>query len=252
MITRARALLGTLVSIRTDGDENAVSGALALVEQVQRLMSAHSDDSDLARINRLAHARAVSVHPWTFRVLRTAQAVSCASGGAFDAALGHGASWRDVELLQGGKVRLARRARLDLGGIAKGFAVDLAVAALQRRGASQGSVNAGGDLAVFGKRPQLVRVRVPGDPRLAVPLARTCARAFATSGSYFNDELVDGRDRRRLRMTHSITVSARSCMVADALTKAVAALGPQRALLERFAAHAYLVDRHGTLHTPRA
>jgi hypothetical protein len=41
-------------------------------------------------------------------------------------------------------------------------------------------------------------------------------------------------------------------MVADALTKAVAALGPHRGLLERFAARAYLVDRHGTLHAPRA
>jgi thiamine biosynthesis lipoprotein len=244
-------MLGTLVSIRTDGDESAVASAFALVEQVHRLMSAHSDEGDLARINRLAHGHAVRVHPWTYRVLRMARTVSRASGGAFDPTLGRNASWRDIELLPGSKVRLARRARLSLGGIAKGFAVDVAVAALQRRGASQGSVNAGGDLAVFGKRPQLVRVRVPGNPRLAVPLARTRARAFATSGSYFRDELVDARDGRALRIGHSITVGARSCMVADALTKAVGVLGPQRALLARFAAQAYLVDRDGTLHTPR-
>lgn len=251
MIARARPLLGTLVSIRTDGDEEAVNHAFALVAQAHRLMSAHSDEGDLARINRLGHRRAVRVHPWTYRVLRTSRAVSRASDGAFDPTLGRGATWEDIELLPGRKVRLARRARLDLGGIAKGFAVDVAVDALQKSGAAHGSVNAGGDLAIFGKRTQLVRVRVPGDPHQTVPLARSRARAFATSGSYFSDELVDPRDRRRLRIGHSITVSARSCMVADALTKAVAALGPQRALLERFAAQAYLVDRHGTLHTPR-
>ena len=251
MTERARPLLGTLVSIRADGNESAVTSAFALVEQVHRLMSAHSDEGDLARINRLAHRHPVRVHPWTYRVLSMARAVSCASNGAFDPTLGRKATWRDIELLPGRKVRLARRARLDLGGIAKGFAVDVAVAALQKRGASQGSVNAGGDLAVFGKRPQLVRVRVPGDPRLAVPLARTRALAFATSGSYFSDELVDTRDGGALRLGHSITVSARSCMVADALTKAIAALGPQRALLARFAARAYLVDQRGTVHTPR-
>ena len=251
MISRARPLLGTLVSLRTDADENAVRQAFALVERVHYLMSAHADEGDVAAINRHAHRRAVSVHAWTYRVLCTAQTVSRASDGAFDATLGRGASWRDVQLLPKNHVRLARRARLDLGGIAKGFAVDLAVAALHRSGATEASVNAGGDLRVFGRRAQVVRIRVPGNPQLAVPVMRTRSRAFATSGDYFGGERVDARDQAPLCAGHSVTISAGSCMVADALTKAVAAIGPQPTLLAGFTAQAYLLDEDGTLYTPR-
>jgi thiamine biosynthesis lipoprotein len=251
MIARARPLLGTLVSIRTDADENAVKQAFALVERVHGLMSAHSDEGDVAAINRHAHLQAVRVHPWTYRVLRAARMVSRASRGAFDPTLGRNASWVDIHLLRQNRIALARPARIDLGGIAKGFAVDLAVAALRRSGATHGSVNAGGDLRLFGKRKQSVRVRVPGNPVRAVQVAETAERAFATSGTYFGGELVDARDQMPLCEEHSITVSARSCMVADALTKAVAAVGPERALLGRFRAEAFLLDGHGTLHTPR-
>jgi len=251
MIARARALLGTLVSIRADTDENGLSRAFAAVETVHGLMSAHSNAGDLAEINRHAHRRAVRVHPWTYRVLRSARAISRASRGAFDPTLGRDASWADIHLLPRNEVKLTRPARLDLGGIAKGFAVDLAVAALRREGATMGCVNAGGDLRFFGKRAQLVRVRVPGNPTQAVPLAETMERAFATSGTYFGGEMVDARDQSPLCVGHSVTVSAGSCMVADALTKVVAAIGPQHALLRRFRAQAFLVDGHGTLHAPR-
>ena len=54
MISRARPLLGTFVSIRTDGDERAVNAAFAAIEKVHRLMNVHSSEGDLARINRLA------------------------------------------------------------------------------------------------------------------------------------------------------------------------------------------------------
>jgi FAD:protein FMN transferase len=251
MIARARALLGTLVSIRADTDEIGLRRAFAAVETVHGLMSAHSDGGDLAAINLHAHRRAVRVHPWTYRVLRSARAISRASQGAFDPTLGRRASWADIQLLPRNEVKLARLARLDLGGIAKGFAVDLAVAALRREGATIGCVNAGGDLRFFGRRAQLVRVRVPASPTQAVPLAETTERAFATSGTYFGGEIVDARDQSPLCAGHSVTVSAGSCMVADALTKAVAAIGPQRALLRRFGAQAFLVDGHGTLYAPR-
>ena len=66
-------------------------------------------------------------------VLRRAQAVSRASRGAFDVTLGRlGARYRDIALLPGRRVQLRRRASLDLGGIAKGFAVDEAFDSLGR------------------------------------------------------------------------------------------------------------------------
>ena len=252
MISRARPLLGTIVSIRAQAKEEAVRAAFAAIEDVHGLMSAHSGHGDLAQINQQAQRRAVRVHPWTFEVLRCARAVSEASAGAFDVTLRRvGASYRDIVLLSGKRVRLRRRAQLDLGGIAKGFAVDRAVEALRRFGARSGSVNAGGDLRVFGETPQTVRVRLPGDPTLAAPVFTARERSFATSGSYFGSVQMDARTGSRLQAGCSVTVCAPTCMLADALTKVVAALGPQPDLLKRFDAHAYLLDGNGRLYAAR-
>jgi thiamine biosynthesis lipoprotein len=252
MISRARPLLGTLVSIRAQAEERVVLRAFAAVERVHALMSTHSRDSDLARINREGHRRAVRVHPWTAQVLRFASAMSEASQGAFDVTLGRlGARHGDIVLLPGPRVRLKRRARLDLGGIAKGFAVDLAVAVLRRAGASAGSVNAGGDLRVFGKTGQTVRVRLPGDCHIAAPLLVLRDGACATSGRYFGSRQIDPCGGLALGLGYSVTVRARRCIVADALTKAVAAFGPQPKLLRRYGAQAYLVDEAGTVYAPR-
>jgi len=145
-------------------------------------------------------------------------------------------------------VSLRRALRLDLGGIAKGFAVDCAVAALREAGATSGSVNAGGDLRLFGDASETVRVRLPSSPLACVPLGRASNVAFATSAGYFSNEVLDARTQKPLCGDSSITVRAPSCMVADALTKAVAALGPPPALLGRFRAFAYLLDREGNLY----
>ena len=248
MIARARPLLGTLVSIRADGDEAGLHAAFAAIERVQALMGP-GEESDVSRIERHALAAPVTVDRWTFEVLRTARAVSRASRGAFDVTLGRGgATHRDIVLLDARRVRLRRRARLELGGIAKGFAVDRAVEALARHGARRGSVNAGGDLRLFGGEPQTVRVRLPASPSQCVPIATATERAFATSAAYFRDEVLDARTRAASCRDASITVSAPTCMIADALTKAVAALGPLPGLLDRFRASAYRLDRHGRLY----
>jgi len=249
MINRARSLLGTIVSIRVRGTEAAVRAAFAAIESIHLLMNAHSEIGDLAQINRQAHRRTLRVHPWTFEVLSCANAISEASAGAFDVTLRRlGASYGDIVLLPGKRVRLRRPAQLDLGGIAKGFAVDRAVDALRRFGAQSGSVNAGGDLRIFGEVSQTIRIRLPGNPALAVPLFAAREQSFATSGSYFGSLQEDARFGRELCADHSVTVRAPTCMVADALTKVVAALGPQADVLKRFHASAYLLDASDCLH----
>jgi thiamine biosynthesis lipoprotein len=252
MISSARPLLGTIVSIRASAEEPAVSRAFAAIESVHQLMNAHSDRGDVARINREAHRHPVAVHPWTLKVLRCARAVSKASRGAFDVTLGkRGASYEDIVLLPDRRVRLRRPAALDLGGIAKGFAVDLAVRILRRLGARSGSVNAGGDLRVFGDIEQPIRVRLPGAAGLAAPLLALRERSCATSGSYFGARQLDARSNEELCSGYSVTVCARTCMLADALTKAIAALGPQPALLRGFDAQAYLLDGNAVVYAAR-
>lgn len=252
MIRRAQPLLGTIVSISADAPMAAVDAAFAAVKKVHRLMSAQRSASDVGRINRDARRSWVPVHTWTFELLQRAAQISECSAGAFDVVTpGTGAQHTDV-MLERGRVRLRRPARIDVSGIAKGFAVDMAVGVLRAHGARVGSVNAGGDLRFFGGWEGPVKVRAPANFGAAVCLPTTTHQAFATSSSYFGAKLNDPRAGTYAAIDWSVTVAAATCLTADALTKAVALLGPARSLLEAFDAAAFAVDSTGQLHAASA
>jgi thiamine biosynthesis lipoprotein len=250
-IRRARPLLGTVVEIGlcAAGPEGplhaAIDAAFAAIERVQALMSYHDPDSELSRLNRDAVHGARQVDAHTYRVLQAALRLARSSGGAFDPCvapqleswgyLPHGdgkadaaASWRDVELTADGKVRFLRPLRLDLGGIAKGYAVDLAVQSLQTLERADIIVNAGGDLRVAGAHPQTIHLRHPRMPAAAAHQVSLHNAALATSAAYFSrrcpegrlvSALVNPRSQEPYVGNRSITVRAADCMTADALTK---------------------------------
>src|SRR5258707_6751597 len=172
-IRRAKPLLGTFVEIQASGasraDVNAgIDTAFDAVAKVHRLMSFHAPDSDVSRLNQFASRHPVSVDPWTYEVLRIAIELRVRSRGAFDITiapvlqalgllpeLGEGSrdvpqarTAHQVELLGD---RLGRFSGpgigIDLGGIAKGFAVDRALDALRGFGISNCLVKACGELA---------------------------------------------------------------------------------------------------------
>jgi len=261
LVTRARIALGTLVEIslpRSEATPERFAAAFSVVDRIHALMSAHSADSDIARIAREAHRRAVTVDRDTFDVLRMARRLEDLSAGVFDVRVASAllpAQSPAVKPL-GGSLVLERECRvratspvmLDLGGIAKGYAVDRAVAVLRATGASSGVVNAGGDLRIFGDEFwQYVHVRHPRRPTFAIALGEARQIAVATSGGYYGGTVVDPRNERLLRLKTSVTVASARCAVADALTKIVA-LAPARApaLLARFRAQAWIVLAHGT------
>lgn len=276
---RARPLLGTLVEIGAEGAsaarvDTALERAFGAVEHVHALMSYHDPASDVSRINR-AGADTLAVHPHTWAVLALAREIAQVSDGRFDVSVApelvrHGylpragasrahaddASWRDIELLPGGRVRLARPLQLDLGGIAKGYAVDCAIAALREPGIESGRVNAGGDLRRFGGATEPVHVRHPLAPTRLLPLCRLDEGALATSATYYSarrvrgrdvSPLIDGTSRHPCAPGRSVSVAAERCAVADALTKVVYA-DPAGALasLQRFGAHAVVLDADAT------
>jgi FAD:protein FMN transferase len=266
-VRRAQVWLGTLVEVTlpsAEASEARFGAAFAAIAEVHRRMNAHDAASDLARIARHAHRRALRVHRHTFAVLCAAQELARASRGAFDITRPgrHQHTRRDhgkeamqaLQLLRRGRrVRTARPLHIDLGGIAKGYAVDRGVAALRARGTSAGCVHAGGDLRVFGSSLWLpVQVRLPQSPGLAVPWAEVRDMAVATSADTFRAGagLYDAQRRSLRPFPGSISVAAPSCMLADALTKLVA-LGPHRAprLLARHAAHACHIDAAGHMRT---
>ena len=275
-IRRARPLLGTLVEIAIDGDlpraaaEQAFGRAFAAIARVHALMSYHDPHSEVSHLNREAWLRAVPVSDETWQVLSAAQQLSAASDGLFDITIAPAleragflprpadhlpassrGSWRDVDLLPGRRVRLARRLRLDLGGIAKGFAVDQAIAQLRAAGVVNGSVNAGGDLRTLGRSTHTLHLRHPEQPTHLLPVITTHAAA-ATSAGYFQYRQWTGRvcvpivhpgthtlcDARR-----SVTVLADECLVADALTKIVYADAKRASrVLDQYQARAVILD----------
>jgi FAD:protein FMN transferase len=165
------------------------------------------------------------------------------------------ATWRDIFLRKNCGVFFRRQLAVDLGGIAKGFAVDRAVEVLKRNGVTAGIVNAGGDLRVFGTASQIVHLRHPGQPQRAAGAVKLRERAMATSGIYFArtkscrrcvSPIVDGRTGRAACDLISVTVGAANCITADALTKVVFALRERAApLLARYSADALLLEQGG-------
>lgn len=234
---RARPLLGTLVEVAADAavPPSALEAAFGAIEDVQAALSRFEPGSDLGRFERLSAGQSLALHPAGARALRAAQALHSVTGGAFDVALGSG-RWR----CEGGRLlKLDAATRLDLGGLAKGYAVDRAVAALRRAGASAGWVNAGGDLRAFGpvQLPLRLRDEAHGGVR---ELGFLHEGAFATShyGPGSRSRLFGAGDNRGF--CH-VSVAAPRALWADALTKLVALdieVAPR--LLRRLGAQAWV------------
>lgn len=269
LMRRAQPWLGTFVEIDVDGldprsAQRAIDAAFDQVRSIHLAMSYHAQDSDLSRLNRAAPRMDVEVNADTWAVLRAAGELHAESAGLFDCAVADtlvlagllpmageaaaiGGTQADVELVEPGIVRKRASVRLDLGGIAKGYAVDAAVEVLRRFGVESGSVNAGGDLRVFGPAPRRIHVRDPREPSCPIPLVDLLDAALATSGGYFvgrdagdgKSALVDPFRQRCVPVDASISVLAPTCMLADALTKIVALSGnAQHPLLATFGAQA--------------
>ena len=243
MSRRARPLLGTFVEISASGGaDDALDRAFAAISVLEKRLSFHDPASELSRLNRDGYASTLRIDRHLYRVLALALRIARLSEGAFDPTAGStGASWRDIELLPGSRVRLRRRLRIDLGGIAKGYCVDRAVAELRRAGAESGLVNAGGDLRAFGARAFPLQLRHPEDPSHLMPLGELRNAALATSATYLRaQERCTGRTP--LAPGASVSVRAPHAAVADALTKVVAVTGEQAApLLARYRAQAWIV-----------
>ena len=240
----------------------AIERGFAAIADIHRLMSFHEPHSDVSRVNRAATGETTAVDPRTFAVLQASIHLSDMSDGIFDMTVAAGlvdagllprpegraatadATWRDVELSETGHVRLRRPLWIDLGGIAKGYAVDQAVLAMNLPNDIQCSVNAGGDLRVCGPDAERVLLRAPGQGAI-MPVVELENASLASSesapgpaGPHFDGATRLGVGRRRF-----VSVVAEDCMIADALTKIVIVMGHGAdGILRRHGATAYLSD----------
>src|SRR3569833_2602721 len=122
----------------------------------------------------------------------------------------------------GRKIRFLKPLWLDLGGIAKGFAVDVAILTLRAHGVRQAHVNAGGDMRAMGGKPIPVWLRDPDMPSRTVPVGMLHNAACATSGGYFNAQhgwAIKTPQTNKQPRVSSVTVLAGRCMVTKTKTK---------------------------------
>ena len=280
----ARPALGTLVHIEVQTATAAraaaaLHAAFAAIADCERKLSYYLPDSELNRLHRLASQQTQYVSPDTWELLRHSLELARRSAGAFDptaiaALVRQGirpappvtcpeaaatARWTDIELLPSFQVRFRQPLWLDLGGIAKGYAVDQAIAALQAAGASAACVNAGGDLRHFGPSPQPLLVRHPARPGELLPLGLLADGAAATSATGFQhpdgpqagqavSPLYDPQRQTLAAAGPSVTVLAGQGWLADGLTKVVALWGTDAAdLLAEYGAEAALLDASGNI-----
>lgn len=273
---RCKPLLGTFVEISTEDGEHslhAIEMAFNAIEQVQSLMGFHDPDSELSQINARSHLEPIHIHSWTAEVLAIAKEIHIKSQGIFNCGVGHrlveaGLLPRHIRLnnqsfggiedllfIEPNWVQSKLPLCLDLGGIAKGYAVDKAVEVLLANDIASGSVNAGGDMRVFGNLTQDIQIRDPSKPHELIQIGRMKAGAIATSSLYFakrdadtKSYMVNPLNQEHIEFSGSYSVIAGECVYADALTKVVSISGnTQHPCLSHFSAQAIKIPHTITL-----
>jgi thiamine biosynthesis lipoprotein len=299
LIKRSKSVMGTLVhiSIWHDNDKlaaAAINDVFDEFERLDKLMTSWTDDSVVARINATAGTRKwAKVDEETLLVTNKALEVSRLTGGAFDITVGafhnlwkfgsnkDGTIPSDADVAERAKligykgikvnkkkkaIRLKNKGmKITLGGIAKGYAVDRAVAILQKADFPDFIIQAGGDLYVSGKkgsRQWIVGIRDPRGDR-ATPFAITAIQdmTFSTSGDYERSLIKDGvRYHHILDPTtgkpamkcRSVTVMAKDAITADGLSTALFVMGVDKGmkLVEKLDdVEAVFVDSENQVHT---
>ena len=290
---REEAIMGTSIVVELWAEDQlsghaAIDAVMAEMQRIDRAMSPHKADSELSRINRLAAQEPVRLSHEMFDLIERALAFSTLSRGAFDisyASVGHlydyrarvapgGAAlanaraaigWRGLKLDRAARTLAFAHPgmRIDLGGFAKGHAVDNAVAILASLGIAHAFVSAGGDSRVIGDkrgRPWTIGVRHPRDAKALVAVLPLVDTAVSTSGDYErffetdgvrHHHIIDPATGRSPAAIHSVTILAADGLTAEALSKTLFVLGLERgmALIEsQPGVDAVVVDAHGQLH----
>ncbi len=292
-LVREEAIMGTAIRVELFCEDAARARAtadavIAEMHRIDAAMSPHKPDSELSVINRDAGARAVPLSAEMTALLGRALDFSAVSGGAFDisyAAVGQlfdyrqrirpddaqrdaacaSIGWQHLQLDRAaGTLRFGLPGmRIDLGGFAKGHAVDNGIRILRQHGIAHGLVAAGGDSHVLGDRlgrPWSIAVRDPRREHEVVAVLPLVDCALSTSGDYerFFDEgpvrhhhLIDPRTGRSPDGVRSVTILADDGLTSEAWSKTVFVLGVEAglALVERQRGiDAVVVDAQGRLH----
>lgn len=287
------AIMGTVITVELwheddDLGKKQVDSIMGEMRRIDALMSSYKPDSELSAVNAGAAKGPVTVSKELLEMIERALEYSDITSGAFDityASAGQHYDYRnnkkpDKALLQAAlpainfrHVKIDKTAstveflhpgvRIDLGGIAKGYAVDRGMNMLQQAGVTTALISAGGDTRVSGKRwdrPWHIGIRNPRDEGSIVSMIPLEDSAISTSGDYERYFVEDGvryhhiLDPKTGSSTHEILSSSiigQSATDTDALSTSVFILGVEKGmqLIDSIAdTEAVLIDNHGDMH----
>jgi thiamine biosynthesis lipoprotein len=273
--------MGTFATVTVPGARHADLARCTKVAKdvfgtLEKDLSVYKQDSELSRVNRSAGAAPVQVSPHTRELLSLAKQYAELSDGSFDptvaplvklwgfsggkppkAPLEKRAVNRALDLVDYRSIVVAKGSaglgkpgmQLDLGGIAKGYAVDVCYRRLEAMGIDHVMVNLGGNIRCRGRarsdQPWKVGVRNPFDrDTIAGVIELPGGMAVATSGNYerfvmLNGErythIIDPRTGFPVKGTAGVTVISTTAVEADALSTALFVLGAEgsKAVLRR-------------------
>ena len=288
-----QAIMGTVVRVELWSEDQAAGNtAIAAVmdemRRIDRTMSTYKEDSEVSLVNRKAAQEQVAISAELFDLISRSLRMSELTGGAFDityASAGHLYDFRRkvkpseealakaLPAISYHHILLDRKrstikfsqagVRIDLGGIAKGHAVDRCVALLQARGIKQAIVSAGGDSRIIGDhhgRPWIVGIRDPRQEGKVVAALPLSDAAISTSGDYERyfeangvryHHIINPTNGRPVNGVRSVTVVGSDSTTMDALSTSVFVMGEQKgmALVERLPeVEAVIVDAHGKMY----
>ncbi|MCL0070340.1 FAD:protein FMN transferase [Dehalococcoidia bacterium] len=282
--------MGTVVSITaidedTQMAEAAVGDAFDEISRIENLMSATDHSSEIYILNQSGGAW-VDLSPETIHVLERSLYFASISDGAFDPTvkplldlwmervrawgrlpttdeLGRALAlvdWRALELDEdNGRARFLKEGmKITLGGIAKGYAVDRAIAVLKESGVERALVDIGGDIRGFGPKGWRIAVQHPRDGYEWLEVIDLKNSAVATSGDYRRffllgerrvHHILDPKTGQPADAVMSVTIVAGNSLDADALTTLVFVLGPEKGkeLLNSLAIAGLIVDSAGEI-----
>lgn len=292
-MSREEAIMGTAVRVELWASERrqgeaAIDAVMAEMHRIDRTMSPHKPDSELSVVNREAARHAVPLSAEMARLVARAIDFSKLSDGAFDityagvgqlydyragvkpsddalAAARPTVGWRHLVLDREQRtLRFARDGvRIDLGGFAKGHAVDNGVAILRRMGIAHASVAAGGDSYVMGDRggrPWSIGIRDPQRDSGVVAVLPLEDTSISTSGDYErffiedgvrHHHLLDPRTGRSPSALRSVTILAADGLTSEAMSKCLFVMGLEagmRLVESQPGVDAVVVDAQGHLH----
>jgi thiamine biosynthesis lipoprotein len=279
-LARCKPLLGTYVTVKIVGNKvndkiliTASDKIFSEISRISDLLSFHLATSELSYINKYAHKKSCIISIDMQYILEHALNLSKLSNGAYDVTIApflcqagllpnyypeitnYTANWQDVNL-DGNKLSFARPLAIDLGGVAKGYAVDrgfLIVEQLINDYNLQIIINAGGDMRMNKWQDEDVSIRLPKLDNGYVFTLPMQDYALATSANYYlegqqeNSTIISTSEKKFIDSKYSVSVFAKNCMIADSLTKIVFLQKDSAKILVNYGAKKLILNSQGAI-----